>query len=484
MQLSVVIPTYNGAERLRRCLDGLSRQTLPPDNFETIVVVDGSTDDTARVIAGLNVPFRLVVIQQPNQGAAAARNAGIGVAQGLHCLFLDDDLVAQPKLLAEHLRVQREHGGVVGLGAIPTVAAVQTGWLQKCFAEDFNEHYARLASGARSPSWRDCYGGNLSVPRAALLSVGGFASDMRRGHDVELGFRLSEYGLAFVFIATASGTQELHKRADELVADFENYGRRAVEIYRHHPATLPHVIQDFTRQGAGPAWFRRLLLTTRVTPHLLVPIGFLAWRKGWRRSWYSLMQNYCYWRGVRRALADPESWWPLTHSTPILKYRAFTAAGKATEPHLVPIGHFARHIAWLRFRGYRVLSLRQYLQYQRQYALPPKRSIIITIDDGQGESVSLADQLLCQHGLPSAALLVNDRAVNDSERDGSRPHRRSGVNNHTTPPQALYRTEIDGTDSLLQFAWKVSRASSGTPRPMRLASVLRALRHRIAQVSR
>src|SRR5262245_28626572 len=62
IQLSVIIPTYNRSRLLRACLDALSRQTEPPQSFEVIVVVDGSTDDTRAMLADLattSCPCRL-----------------------------------------------------------------------------------------------------------------------------------------------------------------------------------------------------------------------------------------------------------------------------------------------------------------------------------------------------------------------------------------------------------------------------------------
>lgn len=326
--LSVIIPTYNGAKRLRRCLESLRGQTLPPDRFEVVVVLDGSTDETARMLAGSDAPFRLVVIEQRNQGAGAARNAGVAAAQGTCCVFVDDDIVAAPEFLAEHLQVQRERRGVVGLGSIPTVAAADAGWLPGCVARDFNEHYAKLTRGARAPSWRVCYSGNLCVPRAAFLAVGGFAPDMRRGEDVELGYRLARYGLEFAFIPGAAGTQELSKRRRQLYRDFERYGADAVEICRRHPEALREVIPDFAARGAGPVWLRRLLLATRVPPQLLGAVGSLVDEERWRGALYRLLHHHCYWRGVRRALADRERWWQLTHATPVRGSGSLPRAGE------------------------------------------------------------------------------------------------------------------------------------------------------------
>jgi len=66
--LSVIVATYNRAALLRDCLESLARQTLPSDEFEVVVVVDGSTDATRQMLRGLTVPYRLVVVSQSNRG--------------------------------------------------------------------------------------------------------------------------------------------------------------------------------------------------------------------------------------------------------------------------------------------------------------------------------------------------------------------------------------------------------------------------------
>jgi glycosyltransferase involved in cell wall biosynthesis len=85
--VSVVIPTFNNAALLGETLDGVSRQTLR--EFETIVVDDGSTDDTEHLIKRF---YPEVVYQrQSNQGQASARNRGVALARGEYVAFCDHD---------------------------------------------------------------------------------------------------------------------------------------------------------------------------------------------------------------------------------------------------------------------------------------------------------------------------------------------------------------------------------------------------------
>jgi len=56
IEMSIVIPTYNRAKRLQICLEALARQTQPANEFEVIVVNDGGTDDTEKIVSSLKVP--------------------------------------------------------------------------------------------------------------------------------------------------------------------------------------------------------------------------------------------------------------------------------------------------------------------------------------------------------------------------------------------------------------------------------------------
>lgn len=97
---SVVIPVYNRANLIEEALDSVLMQT--EQDFEIVVVDDGSNDDPGKVVAAMNDP-RIVFVRQENRGGGAARNTGIDRARGRFIAFLDSD----DRFLPHHLATMR-----------------------------------------------------------------------------------------------------------------------------------------------------------------------------------------------------------------------------------------------------------------------------------------------------------------------------------------------------------------------------------------
>jgi len=103
--ISIVIPSYQHAEELPFCLEGIFRQTFK--DFEVIVVNDGSTDGTDEVVE----PFldRITYITQENRGGNAARNRGFAEARGQYLLFCDADVIMRPDMLQTMFDALKNH---------------------------------------------------------------------------------------------------------------------------------------------------------------------------------------------------------------------------------------------------------------------------------------------------------------------------------------------------------------------------------------
>jgi glycosyltransferase involved in cell wall biosynthesis/peptidoglycan/xylan/chitin deacetylase (PgdA/CDA1 family) len=409
IELSVVVATFNRKAMIRRCLQALERQTQAPDDFEVVVVVDGSTDGTAEALAGLQTPYRLTIITQPNAGQGAALNRGVAAAAGRYCLFIDDDITPGPALVATHLAAQREGQGIIGVGRITLQLPPHPDRYTQHFAAWWAEHYDQLGRGARDATYMDCYTGNLSVPRASFLDVGGFATDLVRSHDVEIGYHLSEIGLPVTYLPDAVAGQDYRKGATEIALDTERAGMASVELYRRHPPMIARL-----RLGRfGEASLRELVLR-RLALYFDVPVRPLAllgavFSPTNARLWYQFVDRYAYWRGVQQAVRDRDTWHRLTRGPVVLMYHAVAGPGEPASRYVIPVHRFARQMSWLRRAGYRVLPLDEVVNCLREHRLPPARSVVITADDGYTEQRTLGS-ILRRYQLPATFFLVS-RAV-------------------------------------------------------------------------
>lgn len=97
--ISVILPTFNRAQFISQAIESALRQTHPPD--EIIIIDDGSTDDTGKIVAGFGKKIKYV--WQQNQGPAAARNHGMRLARGDFFAFLDSDDLWMPNKIKAQL---------------------------------------------------------------------------------------------------------------------------------------------------------------------------------------------------------------------------------------------------------------------------------------------------------------------------------------------------------------------------------------------
>lgn len=251
LEVSIIIPTYNRLEQLKRVLRALEAQAFPLSAFEVIVVCDGATDGTAEFLATAVTELQLHPILQTNQGVAAARNHGIAEARGELVLFIDDDVVPAPWLLPEHMVSHAAAGpDAIVLGPMLTPDDFQmapwVAWEQAMLVKQ----YDAMAAGLWTPTARQFYTGNTSLRRAHLLQAGGFDPQFRRAEDVELAYRLSDAGLHFVFNPRATGFHYAERSFSSWLAIPYAYGRNDVIFARDRGQRwlLPTVQREFREE--------------------------------------------------------------------------------------------------------------------------------------------------------------------------------------------------------------------------------------------
>lgn len=233
-RVSVVVPSYEGAARVRRLLSNLAQQTAV-GTFEVVVVDDGSPTVLAEQVDPSAYPFALKLVRQANAGAASARHRGATQAKGELLLFVDDDMEVPDTFVAAH--AERHAGGeqVVVLGRMRGHEG-KCGLMERWHQFHLDRYAQKYATGKLPIRGNALFSGNVSMRRADYVAAGGFDASLRRGHDAELGLRLEKLGVRFTF---AEEAWSRHAPEDHALAWWRDramlYGRVDLRIARKHP---------------------------------------------------------------------------------------------------------------------------------------------------------------------------------------------------------------------------------------------------------
>ena len=96
-KFSLIIPAYNVEKYIKKCLDSVLNQTY--NNYEIIIINDGSTDNTSKILESYKSNKKIKIINQENKGLSNARNTGVSNAKGDYILFIDSDDFIEKELL-------------------------------------------------------------------------------------------------------------------------------------------------------------------------------------------------------------------------------------------------------------------------------------------------------------------------------------------------------------------------------------------------
>jgi peptidoglycan/xylan/chitin deacetylase (PgdA/CDA1 family) len=359
------------------------------------------------MLEGCETPFQLRPLWLERVGRPEARNSGIRAAQGTVCLLLDDDVILDENAVAEHLTAHREAENLVAIGRITQEVPSRRNWYGHMFAKTWNRHYEGLA--AKSADWAACYAGNLSVPREALMAVGGFAVDLPlpTGEDIELGFRLQEHGCKPIYLPRANGLHVDQKSRRALLGDTRRQGAGYVELADRHPGTMPNLLGWFSAATAREILLRRLFLALRLSPAALAALGPAMPGEGRQQLWFDFVSRFAFWRSVRAGMSR-ERWVRTTHGVPVLMYHAFGEEDEG-DRYVVSRRALARQMRVLALLRYRVIPFEELVRALREFRLPPPRALAITVDDGYRDNLEVMHPVLERHGFVATIFLVSER---------------------------------------------------------------------------
>lgn len=189
---SVVIPTYNRKETLKRTMEAVLNQSYPKDKYEIIIVDDGSSDGTKELIEELSQKAgNIKYLKQSNKGPASARNRGIEIAKGKIILFTDDDCIPEEQWIKKHASWHLKDDKIIGVGGLlisyrKTLWDTMDWYRYKRLYIDKKIEYNPLLIGTN----------NCSYNRNILVQLIGFDEKfpIAGGEDADLSTRANKYG--------------------------------------------------------------------------------------------------------------------------------------------------------------------------------------------------------------------------------------------------------------------------------------------------
>ena len=272
IKLSVIIPTHNRVEELRNTVACLRMQSIPSNEYEIVVVDDGSLP--AVMLQREEQEPECTLVRLEGLERSAARNAGAAVARGSVLVFVDDDMKVDRDFLLSHRRAHQEWPGILAIGAVrlpDSFLATPYGR----FRQGLEQNGIPQARGLTKMR-NLCTAANMSVPRELFRSLNGFDVELRSAEDQDLALRHTSRGGKIAYIPEAIA---IH---NDSATDFKTYCKRSEwgalqmvsfkERYPHWPENIERErINGSIKWGREPLAlsFRKSLKTVLGLPPIL-----------------------------------------------------------------------------------------------------------------------------------------------------------------------------------------------------------------------
>ncbi len=176
--ISIIIPTYNRSESLPLAVKSVQDQTR--DNWELIIIDDGSGDSTQEVLKGYLNDDRIKYYFQENQGVSVARNSGAKLATGDYLIFLDSDDIFFPDLIKNIYEAEFYKYDLICWQVLKNIDGKEKIWKAQQLDGIYNNIKATFLAGS------------ICFKKSVFLQAGGYDPKISFGENYELGMRVCE----------------------------------------------------------------------------------------------------------------------------------------------------------------------------------------------------------------------------------------------------------------------------------------------------
>lgn len=320
--ISVVISTYNRASAIPATLDALAQQDLPGEDFEVLVVDDGSTDETQEVLSAAMVPYALRTFRLPtNRGVSAGRNVGLRNAAGEYVVMISDDLIVPARFLTEHLATLRRFPDAWVVGGFRQLDSLRETPFGRYLEQlELGFDRARLTrqidQNLFEMDWPTAR--NLSLPRRHLQRIGLFDEQFRvTCEDQDLAQRAREQGIHFVYDASLECIHNDQAADLARYCRFQERGARdTVRLCRKYPVlhggaavirSNGHVTRTDSPRTVAKKLIKGLLSRPSMVRALLTGVTLMESMpvpEIWVQRLYSVVIGAHIFRGIRQGLLE------------------------------------------------------------------------------------------------------------------------------------------------------------------------------------
>ncbi len=277
--VSIIIPAYNAESTIEKCTASIIesiKNTSTPEIFEIIIINDGSTDNTKKIIS--NIPGVKIVNHEKNLGLSFARNSGINYSNSDYMIFIDSDIVISDNWIDNMYKSIHNNKNIIGINGI--IGSYPNKKLSGLDNYLFGKFRGVKNVTINTPlNYKFFVFSNTIIRRKVLNEIGFFDESLFKygGEDTELSLRISKkYPRGLRKLEKASSYHITQKSVDQYLNDMFIYGKYNFhQIIEKHPDYKNDLGYDWVFSFKERLLFNifiRFLLkkTWRITKHPLV----------------------------------------------------------------------------------------------------------------------------------------------------------------------------------------------------------------------